>query len=171
MTHSLLYFNAPGRAWVARICFKKAGIALENKYINSFQELIAARGPEGRNAAVPLGSVPVCLPKPHNPPPPCAGTMEGLRSSHPHARWQVLTLPSGKVVCQSLGIAQYAAKKAGLYPRDDDEKALLIDEVVLSAYEMQDKVPQDPDTEVKKAKRAAFVKDTMPKYMDLLRDR
>ena len=64
-------------------------------HIMTFGELMAARGIEGASPAVPLGQLPT------------------------------LTLPNGQVVTQSGAHARFAAKKSGLYPRDDDENALL----------------------------------------------
>lgn len=89
----------------------------------------------------------------------------------PLGQLPVLTLPSGKVVTQSGAHARFAAKKAGLYPRDDDEAALFIDEIVFAAEDVLAKCPQDPDVEVKKAKRAAFAKDVLPKYLKFLADK
>ena len=58
-----------------------------------------------------------------------------------------LTLPSGRTVVQSAALARFAAKKAEIYPRDDDEAALLIDEIFETALEFANKVPQTPDKE------------------------
>lgn len=69
-----------------------------------------------------------------------------------------LKLPDGSIATQSIALARYdedewflhnfnlagphinfrfAAKKAGLYPRDNDEEALKIDEARLSCFEGQ----------------------------------
>ena len=104
----------------------------------SFAALVELRGPTGSSPAVPRGARPV------------------------H------TLPSGVVVTQSGAHARYAAKKAGLYPRDDDEKALFIDEIIGVAEDAQSKVPQGGDAEAKKAARAVYVKDGLPKYFNYL---
>lgn len=78
----------------------------------------------------------------------------------------VLTLPSGQVVAQSGAHMRFAAKKAGLYPRHDDERALLIDECLATTDEMMGKTPQNPDATVKKTLREAFVASPtgLPKY-------
>ena len=34
MSHSLLYFAAPGRAFVTRVCFGAAGVKYENKTLD-----------------------------------------------------------------------------------------------------------------------------------------
>ena len=60
-----------------------------------------------------------------------------------------------------------AAKKAGLYPRDD-ELALFVDEIIATVEEFSAKVPQDPSAEVKQAKRAEFVVNNFPKYLGFL---
>ena len=104
----------------------------------SWSALLELRGPTGSSPALPLGALPV------------------------------LTLPSGVVVTQSGAHARYAAKKAGLYPRDDDEKALFIDEIIGVAEDAQNKVPQGGDADAKKAARAAYVKDGLPKYFNYL---
>jgi glutathione S-transferase len=71
-------------------------------------------------------------------------------------------------VTQSSAQWRWAAKKAGLYPRDEegDERALRIDELVDTVNELGAKVPQDKDVEAKRAKRAAFVAEVLPKYLN-----
>ena len=64
-----------------------AGIPFEDEKI-SFEQLVEKRGPKGRSASIPLGSLPV------------------------------MTLPDGKVVTQSMALARYAAKLAKMYPDD-----------------------------------------------------
>eukprot|EP01038_Epipyxis_sp_PR26KG_P006639 gene6639-9113_t len=86
----LTYFNIPGRAYAIRACFNIAGIPFEDETI-TFAQLTERRGPNGSNAQIPLGSVPV------------------------------LTLPSGEVIAQSGAIVRYAGKLAKLYPEDFEE--------------------------------------------------
>jgi hypothetical protein len=73
-----------------------------------------------------------------------------------------LTLPSGRTVVQSAALARFAAKKAGIYPRDNDEAALLIDEIFETALEFANKVPQTPDKEASpRAAVAALPTDSL----------
>lgn len=136
MALKLTYFNIAARAFPTRVCLAAAGIPFVDERIR-FAELQERRGSAGASPAVPLGQLPV------------------------------LTLPGGAVVTQSSAQWRWAAKKAGLYPRDEagDERALLIDELVDAVNEFGAKVPQDKDAEAKKAKRAAFVAEGLPKYL------
>lgn len=52
----IVYFNAPGRAWALRTCFKIANVAFEDEFL-TFPELQAKRGPTGYSDEVPLGQV------------------------------------------------------------------------------------------------------------------
>lgn len=76
----------------------------------------------------------------------------------------VLTV-EGRTYAQSGAIARFAAKKAGLYPRDDDLTALAIDEAVDTAQELMGSVPQLADAEQKKAARAVWVEKKLPVFM------
>lgn len=89
------------------------------------EQFIALRTATGHSPACPMGSLPV------------------------------LTLPSGTVVCESLAIARYAAKRGGLYP-DDPEQALLVDEILHLIDSVNGKVPHDADLIAKKVNREAF---------------
>ena len=71
----------------------------------------------------------------------------------------VLTV-GGKSYSQSLAMLRYAGKKAGLYPTDD-VMALGVDEVMDISQDILTKCPQDPDEEVKKAKRAEYAAGKM----------
>jgi glutathione S-transferase len=88
-------------------------------------------------------------------------------TTFPLGQMPVLTLQSGAVVAQSGAHMRFAAKKAGLYPRDDDERALLIDECLATTDEMMGKTPQNPDAAVKQTLREAFVASPngLPKYL------
>ena len=83
------------------------------------------------------------------------------------------TLPSGRVVTQSGAHARWAAKKAGLYPREDDEAALFIDEIVFSAEDCVAKMPAHGggDAESRVAARADYVKKVLPKYLKFLTEK
>ena len=61
-----------------------------------------------------------------------------LKPSLPLGQLPVLTLPSGRVVCQSGAINRYAAGLANLNGHSAEE-TLLIDEVVCSADELMSK--------------------------------
>ena len=136
--HVLTYFNAPGRAVITRICLGAAGIPYTYASVPSWSALLELRGPSGASPACPLGSLPV------------------------------LTLPSGAVVTQSGAHYRYAAKKAGLYPRDDAEAALRIDEVLGICDDVLAKVPQGGEPAAKAAARAAFVADKLPIFFNYL---
>ena len=88
----------------------------------------------------------------------------GFSDAVPLGQLPLLTLPSGQVVTQSGAHLRYAARKAGLYAADD-EKALLVDEILDTVVDFMAKVPQHPDSEQKKALREAWVKDVAPKYL------
>jgi glutathione S-transferase len=131
MSLKLTYFNAPGRAFVARVCFKVGNIPFEDETI-SFPELQAAR--EATPDRFPLGQMPV------------------------------LTLPSGQVIAQSNAIARYAGKLSGLYPVENAELMIQVDEIVETTNECMGKVPQHKDPEEKKKLREAFLQTDLPKY-------
>ena len=61
-----------------------------------------------------------------------------LKPTLPLGQLPVLTLPSGRVVCQSGAIARYAATLAGLNGKSPEE-TLLIDEIVTCAEELMNK--------------------------------
>lgn len=77
---------------------------------------------------------------------------------------------NGEVVCESQSLARWAAKKSDLYPANPDE-ALIVDEAMELISELGAKAPQDPDKEVKKAKRAEFAANTCPRYLEHLERR
>ena len=54
-----------------------------------------------------------------------------------------------------------------MYPTDPEEQ-LLCDEIVEVIYELAEKVPQHPDAEEKKKRRAVFAAEALPKYMAFL---
>lgn len=76
----------------------------------------------------------------------------------------MLALPSGQVFAQSGALARFAAKKAGLFPRDD-EAAMRVDELVETVAEFMVKCPQGGDAAAKKAARAEYVASGFPKYL------
>lgn len=81
----------------------------------------------------------------------------------------VITI-DGKTFSQSLAILRYAGKKGNLYPKDD-VAALLCDEVMDIAQDILTKCPQDPDEEVKKAKRIEYARGKMAALFELLNQR
>lgn len=103
-------------------------------------QFIALRGESGSSDACPLGSLPV------------------------------LTLPSGRIVSESIAISKYAAKRAGLYP-EDTEKGLFVDEVLMNAESMMGKVPYDKDPETRKTNRAAFAQGFLKRVWGRWADR
>jgi len=82
----------------------------------------------------------------------------------------VLTLPSGKRVCQSAAINRYAASLAKLYGSSLEE-TLHIDEVCETALELLNKCPQSADAEAKKALRLKYKTDSMPNMFAFLSQR
>ena len=68
----------------------------------------------------------------------------GRSNDVPLGSLPVLTLPSGRVVAQSGAILRYAGKRAKLYP-DDEEQALLCDEIIETAADIMTSAPKDPD--------------------------
>ena len=78
-----------------------------------------------------------------------------------------LTLPSGKVVTQSVAIARYAAKLANLYPLDPEE-ALQVDELVDVVGDILSSAPQNPDADVKKDLREKWAAGKLKVFMNYL---
>jgi len=78
-----------------------------------------------------------------------------------------MVAPSGKVYTQSVAMARYAAKlgSSGLYPADP-EAALAVDVIMDTCQDALTKCPQDPDNEVKKAKREEYAAGKLKAYMD-----
>ena len=136
--HVLTYFPIPARAFVTRVCLGAARIPYKVVPVMGRAALAALRGPSGSSAAVPLGQLPV------------------------------LTLPSGEVITQSGAHMRYAGKKAGLYPREDDEAALRIDELLGVVEDAISKVPRGGEAEALKAARALYAKEALPLYLRYL---
>jgi glutathione S-transferase len=107
----------------------------------SFKDLVAARGPAGFNAAIPLGQLPV------------------LDLGAPHG-----------VVTQSASLLRWAGRKAGLYPADADA-ALRVDEVMDVAAEAGAKAPSAADAEEKRRLREAYADGPLAKYCAFLEAR
>ncbi len=91
-----------------------------------FPQLVEQRGPSGQSREVPLGFLPT------------------------------IELESGQISSQSQSIARYAGRVAGMYPNEDFEKSLLVDEVMESALEMMMGKPTE---------------DSMKKYLKFLSDK
>jgi glutathione S-transferase len=66
-----------------------------------------------------------------------------------------LTLPNGTAVTQTDALSRWAGKKAGLYPENDDD-ALIVDEVIATSFEALNKCPHAKDDEEKKRVRAEY---------------
>ena len=79
----------------------------------------------------------------------------------------VLTLPDGRMICQSAAIASWAGRQCGLLPSDPLE-ALLVDEAGATCMEILGKCPQDKDNDVKKAKREEYAAGWMKTAMAML---
>jgi len=80
-----------------------------------------------------------------------------------------LKAPSGKVYTQSVAMARFASKlgNSGLYP-SDPEMALAVDEIMDVCQDALTKCPQDPDNDVKKAKREEYAAGKLKGLMDVL---
>lgn len=90
----------------------------------------------------------------------------GFNSQVPLGQLPILEI-DGKVLVQSVAMARFAAKKAGMYPADD-VKALLVDSVLETVNDMSASAPQDPDKEVKKTKREAWTQNKLPMFLNYL---
>ena len=82
----------------------------------------------------------------------------------------ILVLPDGREYTQSLAQLRYAGRLAKLYP-EDPAAGLAVDELLDIGADCLTKCPQDPDPEVKKAKRAEYAAGRMKAYFELLNDR
>lgn len=81
----------------------------------------------------------------------------------------LMKLPSGQEVGQSIAMVRYAGKlgSSDLYPSDPEE-ALLVDVVMDTCQDALTKCPQDPDNDVKKAKREEYAAGKLKAYMNEL---
>jgi len=92
-----------------------------------------------------------------------------------------LKLPSGKTFCQSISIARWACIAAhhnnvdtkNLYPIQNPDHFITMDEACGFAMEILDKCPHDSDADAKKRKREEYAADTgfMGKAMGILEKR
>ena len=89
----------------------------------------------------------------------------GYNDRVPLGQLPTLTLPDGSVHVQSQSIARWAGRKSGWYPTNEDD-ALVVDEAMECMNEMGSKLPDDKDPEVKKQKRADYVANVIPRYLD-----
>merc|ERR1719408_847815 len=67
-----------------------------------------------------------------------------------------LTLPDGRVISQTDAMARWAAKKCGLYPTDNDDEALVVDEVCCTVIEALNKTPRSEDADEMKRLREEY---------------
>ena len=150
-----LYFNASGRAIPARIAlfaaFGKDGWKEETLDFDQFKvekQKMAEKSPDARLVS---GALPQ------------------------------LTTQSGKTFCQTISIARWACNWAiqnnvdikNLYPTQDTDAFLAMDESCGFAMEILDKCPHDPDADAKKKKREEYAAETgfMGKAMAILEKR
>jgi glutathione S-transferase len=134
-TTTLTYFNFNGRAFAIRAALRYAKYDFVDSRLKSFGLLNELRGPAGFNKAVPLGSLPV------------------------------LNLSDGQTFVQSVALANWAAKKSDLYPKDgSDEDQLLVEETMETANEWMSKIPQHSDPVEKKKLREEFLEKVFPRY-------
>lgn len=72
-----------------------------------------------------------------------------------------LILPNGSTHCQSHAIARWAARQTGgkfnLYPLDDADSCLLVDETMALVDSVVGLAPKDVDAETRLAKRKAYI--------------
>ena len=99
-------------------------------------------------------------------------TSEGQSDEVPLGFLPIVELPSGQISSQSMSIARWAGKVAGIYPLEDFDAALLVDEVMESVLEITDNIPPMPegngnhDTALKK--RREYAMKVIPKYLNFL---
>lgn len=93
-----------------------------------------------------------------------------LKKSTPLGSMPVLYLPDGTTIVQSIAIANWAAKKAGMYPTDGD-KAGLVDMVMLCSEEALSGAPQAGNSpETLKQRREEFANGALRKLMGVMND-
>jgi prostaglandin-H2 D-isomerase / glutathione transferase len=76
----------------------------------------------------------------------------------------------GTQFCQSVALYRFAAKKAGLYPKDDT-KALIVDEMMDTLNECVEKLLLKGTDEEKKIARPIYQKNVMTPCFDLIESR
>ena len=69
---------------------------------------------------------------------------------------------------QSMALARYAARLAGLYPEENPLDALVIDEVMDSVNELISKIPRVEDPKELETVRKEYQANIMPKYAAFL---
>jgi glutathione S-transferase len=140
MKHELIYFPAPGRAEPIRICLHIANAQWKDTRLPGMDW-------PAFKPSTPLGGMPLLK-----------ITNEGDDPSSTFTH------------CQSVALARYAAKLAGMYP-DDSIQALFVDEVMDSLNEMMGKAPRKAegmtDDDFKDA-RQGFQKTTMTKTSEFV---
>jgi hypothetical protein len=67
-------------------------------------------------------------------------------------------------------LTRWAGKKAGLYPKEDDN-ALIVDEVITTSFEALNKTPTAKNETEKKARRKEYSEGFLSKALSLLQDR
>ena len=79
----------------------------------------------------------------------------------------------GKIFAQTGAIARFCGKLSGLYPRNDDYKAALIDQIIEGAQDINYLVTlsgRDKDTKRKKIARDVLATRHLPKWFQFLED-
>ncbi len=77
----------------------------------------------------------------------------------------------GKIFAQTGAIARYCGKLSGLYPKDDDYKSALIDQIIEAAQDINFLVTlsgRDKDPEKKKLEREILTTRHLPKWFQYL---
>ena len=79
----------------------------------------------------------------------------------------------GKIFAQTGAIARFCGKLSGLYPKNDDHKAALIDQIIEAAQDINFLVTlsgRDKDLEKKKIARDILSTKHLPKWFQFLKD-
>ena len=91
-------------------------------------------------------------------------SVKGDEARFPLGQMPVLTFPDGRIILQSVAIARYAAKLAGLYP-DDPLEALEVDEIVDSIHEVINNRPKHSDQDILKPLVEEWVAGKLQKFL------
>ena len=91
-------------------------------------------------------------------------TWPSLKPKTPLGSLPILTLPNSSVRAQTDALTRWAGKKAGLYPNDEDD-ALIVDEVITTSFEAFNKTPQASNDEEKKRLRQEYAEGFLSKAL------
>ncbi len=109
---TLVYFPIAGRAEAIRLTAAAGGLPFTNKVL-TFPEF----GEEKTKDTLPLGQLPIL-------------EIESFDSQQEGSQKTTTTRTTSQVVTQTSAILRFVGKKIGLYPTDDEMKALKVDEYI-----------------------------------------